>query len=158
MSSTSSGRPEAAAEVWDWRRERSSSGDASTPSRARIRGSIQAAVGVAVAVLIFFFWSPMIAYVVSGFATLLFIAALASPTSLYPGFQRFFELTERLVGGVLTWMIMVLLFYLFFLPFGLLFRRGKKDRLKRHRDAEATTYWETCDGRTASPESAERLY
>jgi hypothetical protein len=61
----------------------------------------------------------------------------------------------RRIGRALTWLLLVPLFYLFFLPFGLLFRRGRRDRLKRYFDREATTYWETLEGPTAASSSHE---
>ena len=35
------------------------------------------------------------------------------------------------------------LFYIFFLPFGKLLRRGRRDRMQRYSDEEAKSYWET---------------
>ena len=37
---------------------------------------------------------------------------------------------------------MIPIFYLFFLPFGKLLRRGRHDRLRRYYESEAESYWE----------------
>ena len=49
----------------------------------------------------------------------------------------------------MTWIVMVPIFYGVFLPFGLLFRRGRRDRMKRYYDPDAQSYWEERPERPA---------
>ncbi len=71
----------------------------------------------------------------------LLLSLLLSPTGLYAALQRLFAATGRAAGRITTWLVMVPLFYLFFLPFGRLLRRGRRDRLKRSFDRAAGSYW-----------------
>jgi hypothetical protein len=56
----------------------------------------------------------------------------------------------------MTWIVMIPIFYLFFLPFGKLLRRGRNDRLRRYYEREAETYWEPHTPMQAS--SLERQF
>jgi hypothetical protein len=59
------------------------------------------------------------------------------------------------VGRLLTWVLLVPLFYAFFLPFGALLRRGRSDRLARRFDAGATSYWEPRESRRPTHASGQ---
>ena len=61
-------------------------------------------------------------------------------------------------GIALAWLLLVPIFYLAFLPFGLLLRRGRRDRLRRRLDPDAVSYWEPHDGPTAASGSRDRQY
>ena len=64
--------------------------------------------------------------------------------------------TGSVVGHATTWVVMIPIFYLFFLPFGKLLRRGRRDRLRRYYESEAETYWEKHSPMQTS--SLERQY
>ena len=134
------GRAEAAAAIWDWRGERSQTPEA-RPSRPRLRGTLQALVGAGVGTLIFAFVSRIAGTVVMSIATLILLSALLSPTGLYAGIERLFAALGRRIGTGLTWVVLPLLFYLVFLPFGMLFRRGRRDPMKRFYETDAESYW-----------------
>jgi len=134
------GRAEAAAAIWDWRGERSQTPEA-RPSRPRLRGTLQALAGAAVGTLIFAFVSRIAGTVVMSIATLILLSALLSPTGLYAGIERLFAALGRRIGTGLTWVVLPLLFYLVFLPFGMLFRRGRRDPMKRFYETDAESYW-----------------
>ena len=105
-----------------------------------------------VGVLAFLWLSRSIACVVWGASSVIVVTALASPTGLYASLERGLAELGRVAGRGLNWVILAPLFYLVFFPFGLLFRRGGKDRLKRHFEPEASTYWEPHrEPTTASP-------
>jgi hypothetical protein len=133
------GRPEAAAVVWTWR-------DAAPPRRpdprpVRLRGLLRAAAGLAVAGVLAWLGHEHVALVVSSAATLLVLAALLSPLGLYAAIERLFGALGSGVQRTLTWIVLPLIFYLFFVPFGLLFRRGRRDSMRRFYDAGAPSYW-----------------
>jgi hypothetical protein len=46
-----------------------------------------------------------------------------------------------LVGTAVAWLLLAPVFYLFFLPFRVLARRGKNDRLQRRFVPDAKSYW-----------------
>jgi hypothetical protein len=121
-------------------------------------GSLQAFGVGALGGAIFLFWSPATGRVVLGVAAIVLLAALVSPTGLYAGIRQLLLTLGRWTGQALTWALLVPLFYLVFLPFGWLFRRGSRDLLKRYFDPEAATYWEPHEGATAASESRQRQY
>ncbi len=148
------GRPEAAAAIWSWR-DRGGSPAPDPTHGARIRGSLQALATAAAATAVLLLWSRTVAALMFVFAALLLFAALASPGGLYAGLLRLFAATGHFAGWLLTWALLAPLFYAFFVPFGLLLRRGRRDRLARHYDAGAATYWESRDSRTPTLASGQ---
>lgn len=134
------GDSRASAVIWRWREPESKSEP--TMGRVRLQGSLQALVGALVGLTIFRFWSRGVGVVACVLAGIVLVTALASPTGLYAALRRLFDATGRVVGRVVTWIVMIPIFYLFFLPFGKLLRRGRRDQLRRYFDVQAQTYWE----------------
>ena len=129
MTGTPAGRPEAAEAIWKFTHDERAT---VAPGRVRLRGSLQALVGVGIGVVLFLFVSPTIGRIVMAIGSFVLLSALVSPTVVYAGIEKLFEFLGHLLGRGMTWLLMVPLFYLFFLPFGLLFRRGRRDRLRRY--------------------------
>jgi hypothetical protein len=140
MTAPRSGSPEASAVIWRWRDAGATAAAQASPGR--LRGSLQALAGSVFGLACFLFWSRTVAYLAFGMAALVLFAALLSPGGLYAGIQRLFEKTGRAIGRLMTYLLMTPLFYLFFLPFGKLLRRGRRDRLRRYFDTDAESYWE----------------
>ena len=86
------------------------------------------------------------------------LAGLLSPTGLYVAIDRGFQALAHGLARVVTWAVLLPLFYLFFLPFGLVLRAGNRDRLQRWMDPNAATYWEPREGVTAASASRKRQY
>ena len=87
-------------------------------------------------------------------------AAMLSPLALFAAIERSFAALGRWVGKALQWTLLPAIFYGFFTPFALLFRRGRRDAMTRYFDADAKSYWSPHGerrGKTASA-SRERLY
>lgn len=151
------GRPEAAAAIWSWQ-EPLATPSSEAAGRARLRGLLRAALVLALGALLVVFWSEIVGAVVLVMAGVIGFSALISPTGLYAGVERLFAALGRWTGEGLNWLLLVPLFYLFFLPFGLLLRRGRRDRLKRYLEQELESYWEPHSGPTASSASRMRQY
>jgi hypothetical protein len=155
------GRPEAAAVIWDWR---AGSAPAASPAgrslagRARVRGSLQALVGLGVGSLIYAFGPPTIGLVVLGIASFIGLSALASPLALFAGIERAFAALGNWVGRGLTWLLLPGIFYLFFVPFHALFRRGRRDAMKRFYEPDAASYWSARERGRAGSTHHERQY
>jgi hypothetical protein len=143
--------------VWAWRQGEAEPAG-TPPASARRQGALRSLVGAAIGTALFLLWSRIVGSLVLGLAAALLLAALISPGGLYAGLDRLFAATGRVVGRALTWLLMVPLFYLFFLPFGLLFRRARRDRLARFIDADADTYWEAHAGPRAGSAHRDRQY
>jgi hypothetical protein len=124
----------------------------------RTKGLVQAAVAALFGGALLVFWSKTIGSIVLAVASIVGLSALASPLGLYAAIERLFLALGRATGRVLTWVLLVPVFYGFFMPFGQLLRRGRRDRLKRRLEPDAATYWEPHEGPTAASPSLERQY
>jgi hypothetical protein len=134
--------PEAAAAIWRWREGGAQIETGPSAASVRLRGSLQALVGYAVSAAFYWFWSPIPALIALVLTSVVLLCALVSPHGLYALIHRLFEATGRVVGLATTWAVMAPIFYLFFLPFGKLMRRGRRDRMRRYYESEANSYWE----------------
>jgi len=156
MHGGTSGRPEAAAAIWHWRAAPAEA--ASAASGRRLRGALQALAGLAVGSVIFAFVSRWAGSVVLTIGSAILLSALLSPDGLYVTIEKAFAALGQWVGRALTWLLLMVIFWLFFVPFGRLFRRGRRDSMTRFYEPEATTYWTGRQrGRSASL-SRERQY
>ena len=137
----SRGREEAAALMWNWQ-EKPDNRDADKTSVLRKKGMMQGGVGLVIAGIFFFVlkWQIM-AYVVTTIASITLLTALASPTGAYAAIERALTKFAAAVGVAVGWLVMMPIFLGFFVPFGLLFRRGKKDSMKRLFSPDEKTYW-----------------
>ena len=142
MTAARAPRPTASAVIWRWREGEMETEVKPSAASVRLRGSLQALPGFAVAAALYVFWSKTAAAIASALTVLVLFCALASPFGLYALVRRLFDATGRTAGRVMTWVVMLPVFYLFFLPFGKLLRRGRRDRLHRTFDRGAETYWE----------------
>jgi hypothetical protein len=152
MSQVGEGRAEAAAAIWAWRTTgAASSTDLASPSAARRRGLLRALVVGALGAALLAFWSPLLGRIVLGIASLVALAALLSPLGIYAALERGLGVLAYKTGVLLTWVLMAVIFYAVFTPFGLIFRRGRRDSLRRASDPALSSYWEAAErGRSAS--------
>ncbi len=141
MSQPRPGSPEAAAVVWSPLPEDDAPGRAAEARRARRRGLLQAAVGAAMGGLLYGLWSPVVATVVFSISGLILLCSQLSPQRAYGAIERVFAALGHWTGEALTVVTMTLLFYLVFLPFRLLFRRGTRDAMKRYYEPGLDSYW-----------------
>jgi hypothetical protein len=151
------GRPEAAAAIWKWQRPEDGR-DTPDEASGRVRGVVQATIGAAVGGALYAFVSTAVGTVVLSIAGLIGLAALLSPRIAFRGIEHAFETLGRWLGIGLTWLLLPLLFYTFFVPFRALFRRGRRDSMQRDYDAEATTYWSGRDQGRSGSGSALKQY
>jgi hypothetical protein len=151
------GRPEAAAAIWQWRDRRTRARGVSARSH-RVRGVVQGAVGLAIASAVYWLGSPGFGTAVAILAGAILLSALLSPTGLYATLQRLFAWTGQGIGRALTWVMLPPLFYLVFYPFGMLFRRRRRDRMRRFFEPGTATYWEPHDHPIASAGPRDRAF
>jgi hypothetical protein len=143
--------------AWPWRQPPA---DPSVAARsARLAGTIQAAVGFAAAAT-FYFWlhRPLMAGVVMALATLNLLAALLSPLGLYRHITAGVGVLGRIIGQIMTWLLMPLVYLLLFTLFGLVLRALGKLRLSRGPDRTLPTYWRDLSTVDRSPASYERQF
>lgn len=148
------GNPEAARAVWDWGRTRPSRPPTPYSRASALPG---AGIGAIAGGGLWWLGHPLMAQIVWGITGFLVLTALVSPHGIYAAIRRGLDRFGFLVGRVLSWVLLMPLFYLFFFPFGALSRRGRRDSMKRWTEPEAPTYWtDREDTRTA--ESYERQF
>lgn len=151
--------PDPSAVVWDW--NRTATGDDRDENRcnaaARKRGAIGALIGLAIAAVVYHFWRPEAAYVIAGISLALGLLALAAP----PAYRKVAGLLDRFghaVGMVVTWLMMTLIYYVLFLPVGLLLRARGKLAVTRHPDRRLASYWVSTEGKPWTAESYRKQF
>ena len=152
------GRSEAAGLIWDWRGREAAARPTEPVHTIRIRGTAQALVGATAGGLIFRFVSPTVGTIVLMISGVILASALLSPKGLFSAIERLFVSLGVGIGRVFTWILLPAIFYLVFLPFGVLFRRGRRDSMKRFYEPDADTYWSRRDGVKTASASRDRQY
>jgi len=154
-----SGRPEAAAAIWGWREASRRRGPRPTRGKALRQAGIQAAVAGAIALALWQFGigHAVLPVVIASIAGAVLLLALVSPAG-HAALDRAVMAAATWVGHALTWLLMVPLFFVFFLPFGLLFRRGARDPMERELRPDATSYWRERTRQEADPSSYEKQF
>jgi hypothetical protein len=161
--------PTAAPPVWDWRAAAGSArtagaggttpGSAAAARAARVQGAIGGAVGLGIAAaLALLLHRRGMAMVVAAVAVAVALCALVSPLGLYRGLRRALDRFGSWVGTVVTWLTMTLVFYLMFLPVGLILRAAGKLSLTRFADPSRATYWTPTDNRPHTADSYRKQF
>lgn len=133
------GLASAASAIWPWREE---AARANARRRVLQRGGLlRGFVGLAAATVLFFVGRYVAATVVVSISALTSLLALVSPTKGYAALSATVDMVGRWVGTLFTWVLLVPVFLLFFVPFGLIARRGVNDRLQRRIDRTRASYW-----------------
>jgi hypothetical protein len=154
-------RPEASAVAWNWRDRAGEATDArAREARSlRIRGVVGGAIGLAFAALLYFVGHKVrSAEVVAGIAILLALLALAAPLTIFKKISHALEVFARGVASAVTWVLMAILYYVVFLPIGLVLRAGKKLAITQGADPRLPTYWTRTEERETPLESYRRQF
>jgi len=152
------GRPEAAAAIWNRLTADPLPGRSTADRRARSRGVVQAGIGSAIGALLFMLGARVPAWVAWVISGCILGAALLSPGRAYAAIGRLGVRLGEVVGLAMTWILLAPLFYLFFAPFGLLLRRGRRDLLERRVAREASSAWKPKSPAPEGPAAYERQF
>jgi hypothetical protein len=98
------------------------------------------------------------AEVVAGIAVLLALLALVAPLTVFKRISHALEVFARGVASAVTWLLMTILFYVVFLPIGLVLRSGKKLAITKGADRRLPTYWTRTEEREHPLESYRRQF
>jgi hypothetical protein len=153
-------RAEASSIAWEWRDRAAGETEARAREAAanRRKGLIGGAVGLAAAALAYFYFHrPVAAAVIAAVAVLILLLAMMSPLGLYKGLTRALDRFAHAVGSAVTWVLMTVLFYLVFLPTGLVLRGRGKLAISKSADRRLPTYW-TLTERERTPESYRKQF
>jgi uncharacterized membrane protein len=151
-------RMDPSAVAWDWRR---TGGNEDTEIKknaaARKRGLTGGAVGLVIAAAVYHWWRPNLAYVIAGISVTLALLALAAPVA----YRKVAGLLDRFgyaVGMTVTWVLMTVLYYILFLPVGLLLRAQKKLAVTQHPDRRLPSYWSSTEEKPWTAESYRKQF
>jgi hypothetical protein len=149
-----------AAVVWNWRRGTAdeAAARAGEAAAARKRGLIGLGVGLLVAALFAWRGRPVAAAVVAAVALAVAAVALAAPLTLFKRLSAALDAFARGVGTAVTWALMALLYYLAFLPLGLLLRATGKLAITRSFDRSRPSYWTATGDRARGAESYRKQF
>lgn len=123
-------------------------------SALRRSGIVRAGVAWAFAALLFFLGRSTVGSIAATLGTITFLLAIASPTRGYAALSKIVDRVAELVGRLLAWVLLAPVFFLFFVPFRFLFRRGLNDALARGFDPARPSYWSPHD----RPRDLEKPY
>jgi hypothetical protein len=151
-------RPDASRVIWDWRREQSAQARREARRRARLAGAVQGVVAAGVGATLLLFGLVLLGWLGLALGALTAAAALLSPERLYASIRRLTSSLGIRIGRTVSWLLLAPLFYLFFAPFGLLFRRRQRDPLERCFEPDLPTYWKRRASPEPSPSGYERLF
>ena len=139
--------------TWNWR----NATDAAAVDAAQLRrsGLLRAAIGVVAGAILLWFGGLWMACIAWGIAAVLGLTAAVSPGGAYAAIDGVLGRFANGVGQIIGWIVLVPVFFLVFVPFRVLARRGDADAMKRHYDPNATTYWRN---RPAEEPSLDRQF
>jgi hypothetical protein len=153
-------RREPSAAIWRW-----NGGETTAQERgreaaaARRRGLLGGVIGLAVAALFYFlFKRPVAAAVIAAVALLFTLLALLAPLTAYKSVTRALDRFAYAVGTAVTWVLLTLLYYIFFLPLGWFLRARGKLAITRSFDPRLPSYWTSLESRARTPESYRRQF
>jgi len=151
------GTKAASATIWNWQDNQiTTSGP--TASALRLKGCLQGIAAGVVSALFFYFGLIIMSYIAAALGSLFFLTALLSPTGIFAVLNRGSGKLGYWLGSAMKWVIMPLIYYVFFLPFGKLFRRGRRDVLKRFYEPDTSTYWSTVEADRQESGSRRRQF
>lgn len=133
------GRPEAADVVWRWRERPGVERD--RIARLRRGGAVRAVAAGIVGGVLMWLDRPMLAAVALTLAMVTLVLAILSPGVGYARMERVVDRVASGVGAVVAFVLLAPVYFLFFVPFRMIARRGQRDRLRRRFERDRQTYW-----------------
>lgn len=133
------GRPEAAETIWRWR-ERAGH-ERERIARLQRHGIVRGAIAVGLGGALLWLDHAMMAGLALTLGVVTLGLAIASPGVGYARMERAVDRLASIVGTVVGFVLLAPVFFLFFVPFRLLARRGRRDRLMRELERERASYW-----------------
>ena len=92
-----------------------------------------------------------------GASPILVLLALTAPIALHPIHRVWMPVARGIARG-LTWLLLTLVFYLVFTPYGIVMRALGKDLLRCRIDRDRPSYWISRDDGPFQPERLRKQY
>ncbi len=127
--------------VWDPSGDNRSDRAAKRLKQIRTSAAVQGVIGLILALAIYLFLSKIFGVIVCSIALLLTVLAFIAPIAVYEPIKRGFARLSTIVGTAISFVVLLALYCFFFVPFGVLFRRGNRNKLSLGFAAERPSYW-----------------
>jgi len=150
-----------AAVSWKWREKAGNleAARASEAAAARKQGLLGLAVGLAVALTLYFaFGRHRMALAVAAVSAVLALVAFLFPLTLHKKIAAGLAAFGHAFGTAVTWVLMTILYYVLFLPVGLFLRTTGKLRIAGAPDPAVPSYWTSTEERQPTLESYRRQF
>ncbi len=144
--------------VWDPTGADKSEKIAEKTKRIRITAAFQGVIGLVLALLIYLFISEIFGVIVCSIAILLTIVAFVAPITVYEPIKRGMAWLAAMVGLSISFVVLLFLYYLFFVPFGALFRRGDRNKLALGFASGKSSYWVDRTLSSGEPSGKKKKY
>jgi len=146
--------------AWRWREAAAdeAAARARDAAAARRQGLLGGAIGCAVAATLLYFGRVRTGGLVAGVAVAIGFLALAAPLTHYSRLVHLFDRFAHAIGTALTWVLMTLLYFLVFFPFGLLLRARGRLRVSRRPDPGRASYWAEASGRVGAADAYRKQF
>lgn len=107
----------------------------------RTSAGIQGVIGLILGLLIYLLLSKIFGVIVCSIALVLTVLAIVAPLAVYEPIKRALAWLSMIVGTVISFVVLLALYCLFFVPFGILFRKGNRNKLSLGFAANQSSYW-----------------
>ena len=87
----------------------------------------------------------------------LIVTALAAPIALWPLHKVWMPVAKG-IARLLTWLLLTLVFYLVFTPYGVIMKILRRDPLERRLEKDRKSYWITREDGPFDPERLRKQY
>jgi len=146
--------------IWRWNGGATEAQErAREAAAARKRGLLGGVIGLTVAAVFYFLLKrPVAAAVVAAIALLFTLLALLAPLTAYKSVTRALDRFAHAVGTAVTWVLLTVMYYLFFVPLGWFLRVRGKLAITRSFDPGLKSYWTSLEDRARTPESYRRQF
>lgn len=132
---------EASATIWRWREDERPAVAEVDSGALRRRALVQVTAACVIAGGAAWLGHRSLAIVAGSVASMVLLVVVVSPRRGLAVIERLVERLARAVGWVLNWVLLSLVFFAFFVPFGAICRRGRRDTMRRTFEPDASTYW-----------------
>lgn len=126
--------------IWNWQEDPFRKKQINA-NKLRLKGIVQSICMVVVAILFFYFNHRVMAFSILVLSTIIGLSALFSPSGIFLFLDKGAKKIGVLLSTMIKWVLLPLIYYGFFVPFGKCCRKGNRDKMKRYYEVEAASYW-----------------
>ena len=138
----STNQTKASAAIWRWKEGQFAFAGLSARELTH-QGLMRAGIMLVAAGIFYYLGHNTIAIILSVVALSICMMAYFSPLGIYKAFDQRTHSVVVSIASVIQWTVLVMVYFLFFAPFGKFFRQGNRGPIKLDYESKAETYWES---------------